>query len=86
MTVGGSATPDLVVSSMSGILLYLCSTQEDADSRFIMCANDDVSQCFGQIIVNSRDTDVLLLLIYHLTAEVRKAAGTKQKPQYFPLH
>ena len=85
MTAGGSATPNLAVSSVSGILHHLCSTQEDADSRIIH-DNDAVFQGFGQIIVNSWDTDILLLLTHHLTADVSMAAGTKQKPNYFPVH
>ena len=83
---GGCETPDLVVSSVTGILHHLCSTHEEADTRIVLHANDAVSKGYERLIVYSRDTDVLLLLIHHVTAEVWMVAGTKQKPKYFPVH
>lgn len=83
---GGSETPDLAVSSVSGILHHLCSTHEEADTRIVLHANDLVSQGHEHLVVHSRDTDVLLLLIHHVIAEVWMVAGTKQKPKYIPVH
>ena len=46
----------------------------------------EVSQGHEHLVVHSRDTDVLLLLIHHVIAEVWMVAGTKQKPKYIPVH
>ena len=82
---GGSETPDLAVSSVSGLLYHLCSTHEEADTQIVLHGNDSVPQGYEHIVVYSRDT-VLLLLIHHVIAEVWMVAGTKQKLKYIPVH
>ena len=82
---GGSETPVLAVSSVSGLLHHLCSAHEEADTRIVLHANDSVSQGYEHVVVYSRDTDVLLL-IHHVIAEVWMGAGTKQKPKYILVH
>ena len=84
---GGCETPDLVISSTYAISKeHLCSTQEEADTRIILHAID-ASRNKKLIIVHSKDTDILLLLIYHKTAsEVWMNAGTSKKPRCIPVH
>ncbi len=48
---------------------------------------DATRQNMKRVIVCSRNTDVLVLLTFHKTAEdIWINAGTKNKPKYIPIH
>ena len=65
----------------------LCSTQEEADTRLILHA---INCNFKYIVVSSRDTDVLILLVSHFhrmnCIELWMMCGTQKKPKYIPVH
>ena len=77
------------VSSKDGKMPHLCSLQEEADSRMILHALEATVKGYDRIIINSSDTDVLLLLIvFHplMSKEVWMKAGTSQYRRYIPVH
>ena len=69
IVAGGSETPDIVVSSSSGVMDHLNSWQEEADTRLVLHAYDAALQDFKRVVVCSRDTDVLILLTCHETSD-----------------
>ena len=44
----------------------LCVDHEEADTRIMIHAKHTVNSQFGRVVVKCRDTDVLLLLVYHV--------------------
>ena len=65
----------------------LSSTQEEADTRLILHA---INSNYNYIVVSSRDTDVLVLLISHFhrmnCTELWMKCGTQKQPKYIPIH
>ena len=67
----------------------LSSTQEEADTRMLLHAKHASEDSYSRIIINSRDMNVLLLLLYHmdnLSTEVWMQFGTPNKPKYIAVH
>ena len=81
---GGERFP--AVSSSARVVSHLNSSYEEADTKIVLHCADANAQSFQRVVICSRDTDVLLLLIYHATAEeVWLSAGTtKEKKSLFP--
>ena len=88
VVAGGSKMLEIFVSTSAGLLHHLDSTQEEADTRIIVHVLDAQRQNAKRVIVCSRDTDVLVLLVHHMTLddEVWMSAGIKNKPKYIPIH
>ena len=86
VTGGGLLQVDDVLCNMPHIDLEdIRSTHEEADTRMILhCSHTDSSH----IVVWSRDTDVLLLLIAHsfkIDKEIWMKAGTNKAPKYISI-
>ena len=64
LIIAGGFTDELQVKSSTGTsdLTHLKSTHEEADTRLVLHA---VNANFNTVVVSSRDTDVLLLLVFH---------------------
>ena len=70
-------------------VLQLSSNHEEADTRLILHALDAKEAGYERIVVNCRDTDVFLLLVYHLgrfDIEVWMLSGIAKKMKCFPAH
>ena len=87
VVAGGCENPEIVLSSSGKCMTHLKSSHEEADTRLVLHAIDASKNDFKRIIVQCRDTDVLVLLTYHQTTEeVWMAVGTAKKPRYIPVH
>jgi hypothetical protein len=62
------------------------STHEEADTRLVLHA---INSQFNTVVVVSRDTDVLLLLVYHFQRmgceQLWMMSGTSKKRRYIPI-
>jgi hypothetical protein len=69
---------------------HLRATHEEADTRLILHAIDCSRQSnANNIVVSASDTDVLLLLLAHLSeinSNVWMMAGTSKKPKWIPVN
>ena len=82
---GGDRFP--AVSSSARVVSHLNSSHEEANTKIVLHCADANAQNFQRVVVCSRDTDVLLLLIYHATAEeVWLSAGTTKEKIFVPVH
>ena len=80
---------EVVISELSGSpaaasfernVRHLTTTQEEADTKIILHAADAREQDYHRVIVQSKDTDVLVLLIHHeLPPEVWMNSSTSKK-------
>ena len=88
--VAGGGFPDPVnTKSSKREVTALSANHEEADTRLILHANDAIQNNYKRIIVICRDTDVLLLLLYHLghtEAEVWMVSGTSKQKKCYPVH
>ena len=67
----------------------LSANHEEADTCLIVRAKDAVENNHKRIIVMCRDTDVLLLLLYHLgriDVEVWMVSRTSKQRKCYPVH
>jgi hypothetical protein len=81
---GGDKFP--AASSIGRDVEHLNSTHEEADTKIILHAVDAKVQNFYRVVMCTRDTDILLLLIHHETAqEVWMSSGTSKEKQFFPV-
>ena len=81
---GGDAFP--AVSSTGRDVQHLNSNHEEADTKIILHALDASVQNFHRVVVCTRDTDILLLLIRHETAEeVWMSSGTSKDKHFIPV-
>ena len=88
MVTSGGFLNELEVWSLRDIdTRQLSSTKEEADTRIILHAISCEQKC---IVVSSRDTDVLVLLLSHFDRinckELWMKAGTAKKPKNIPVH
>lgn len=90
---GGMNDGRLVVSNHDRpeemVKQHMNSTHEEADSRMILHVIDAANCGFERIIVRSRDTDVLVLLIHHkhrFNGNVWMSAGTSKCPRFIPIN
>ena len=87
VTSGGFKDELKVWSSMIIDHSQLSSNQEEADTRLILHAIACEKKC---IVVSSRDTDVLVLLVSHFHRincnELWMSTGTQKNPRYIPVH
>lgn len=88
VTAGGFESERKVASTNQSILLtQLEASHEEADTRLILHA---VNSSAKKLFVLCRDTDVLLLLIYHFEKikcnELWMIAGTSHSRKYIPIH
>lgn len=86
---GGFTEPTKIVSSIGRDVDYMSSTHEEADSRMIVHCKDAKRLDFERVVVSSKDTDVMVLLMHshrHLPSEVFMNRGTIRSPSYAPIH
>ena len=90
ITAGGYKDPECASSSNGPDPDALQSSHEEADTRMILHAREASQQGYKRILVYSRDTDVMVLLVHFFKTisapEIWMCAGTKQKPKYIPIH
>jgi len=88
IVVAGGFREELEVKSSKGTtdLTPLKSTHEEADTRLVLHA---VHSQFNTVVVSSRDTDVLLLLVSHFRRmqceHLWMMSGTSKKRRYIPI-
>jgi uncharacterized LabA/DUF88 family protein len=88
IVVAGGFREELDVRSSKGVtdLNALKSTHEEADTRLVLHA---VNSQFRTVVVSSRDTDVLLLLVSHYERaqceHLWMMAGTSKRQRYIPV-
>ena len=88
VTSGGFKDEQEVWSSRNNPdVSQLSSNHEEADTRLILHA---IVSNYKYIVISSRDTDVLVLLLSHFhktnCKELWMNAGTPKKPKYIPVH
>ena len=69
--------------------MLLSAEHEEAGTRIILHAKEASEQGYPQVIVVSRDTDVLVLLLAHqpkLSHFLWMNTGTPKKQHFIPLH
>ena len=87
--VSGSFEDALKCHSSRRNVLHLSSNHKEADTRMIIHALGAVKQDFKAIIVDSKDTDVFLLLIYFLgqcPVQTWMLSGTSRQKICHPIH
>lgn len=75
-------------STKQGNVPELQATHEEADTRIILHACHAISSGYKRVVVESRDTDVILMMIYHLgylAADVWMASGTSKQRKCYPI-
>lgn len=68
---------------------HLMADHEEADTRIVLHANDALKEGFERIIINCRDTDVLVMLVSMLkktSSEIWFRAGTAKNVRNIPVH
>lgn len=90
IVVAGGFREELEVRSSKPTtdLTHLKATHEEADTRLVLHAVHASSQ-FNTVVVSSRDTDVLVLLVSHFTRvqceHLWMLSGTTNKRRYIPI-
>lgn len=90
IVVAGGFREELEVRSSKATtdLTHLKATHEEADTRLVLHAVHASSQ-FNTVVVSSRDTDVLVLLVSHFTRvqceHLWMLSGTTKKRRYIPI-
>ena len=88
--VAGGGFPDPVnTKSSKRDVTDLSANHEEADTRLILHGKDGIQNGYKRVIVICRDTDVLLLLLYHLGrtgAEIWMVSGTSKQKKCYPVH
>jgi len=89
VTAGGYAESTHAESSCGRVAESLKSTHEEADTRLILHALDAVQAGYQRLIIQCRDTDVLVLLVHFCNRisanELWMCSGTKAKPKFIPV-
>ncbi|KAI5651982.1 hypothetical protein NE865_00319 [Phthorimaea operculella] len=88
LTSGGYLDAKEVSTNVLRNVDHLRSTQEEADTRFVLHGIDIKQSGFERLIVNSRDTDVLLLVMHfyeRLPSVVWIKSGTSKKPKFIDV-
>ena len=89
IVVSGGFTDEQEIKSSkeNSDVSHLSSTHEEADTRLVLHA---VYSQHDIVVVASRDTDVLLLLVSHFSraycSELWMLSGSSKKNWYFPIH
>ena len=88
---GGYDDPKEVISSIgnSSIPPSLFSSYDEADTRMILHVLNANASGYKNIVVQSGDTDVLVLLVHHqhrCSANVWMSSGTSKKHTFIPIH
>ncbi|MEL6989860.1 MAG: hypothetical protein AAGK97_18775, partial [Bacteroidota bacterium] len=89
VVIGGGFCDTLNARSNRREISNLAANHEEADTRLIFHALDVYRSNYKRITVICRDTDVLLLLLFHLGSlpvEVWMIAGTYKQIKCFPVH
>ena len=83
------ADAERVASAAGNDVSHLWAAHEEADTRILLHAVDATTKGFERLIIQYRDTDVLLLLLvfaHLLSPEIWMKAGTAKKPPYIKVH
>ncbi|KAL8606681.1 hypothetical protein ACOMHN_055356 [Nucella lapillus] len=87
---GGFSDAEKVWSSSDKDVTHLSSAEhEEADTRMLLHAKEAREQGYPQVVIDSRDTDVLVLLVAHqpqLSIFVWMQTGTPRKKHFVPVH
>jgi len=89
VTAGGFQERTAAESSLGSDVSCLRSTRDEADTRIILHARTLTTQGFQRIVVHSRDTDVLVLLVHfanQLSPEIWFRTGTAKQRTYVAVH
>ena len=86
---GGFEDPEKVTSTAGIDVSHLQATHEEADTRILLHAADATAKGYERLIIQCRDTDVLVLLLVfanQLSQGIWMKAGTAKKPRYIKVH
>ena len=86
---GGYKDPEKVTATAVIDVSHLQASHEEADTRILLHAADAASKGYERLIIQCRDTDVLVLLLVfanQLSKEIWMKAGTTKKPRYIKVH
>jgi len=88
VVAGGGFTGDINAKSNNFDADHLSVDHEEADTRMIIHAKDAIENGFQRLIVICRDTDVLLLMLYHIgnMVETWMVSGTAKQRRCYPVH
>ena len=90
ISAGGFRDPQKAESTIRSDLPPLYCNYEEADTRIILHACDAVQCGVNRVLVNCRDTDVLLLLLHFLgdleNVETWMIGGTARRRKVYPIH
>ena len=86
---GGFDDTQKVVSTRGYDVSHLHANHEEADTQIVLDAADATNKGYERLIIQCRDTDVLLLLLVFaekLSKEIWMQSGTAKKPRYIRVH
>lgn len=89
VTAGGFHDRMAVESSLGNDVLSLQSNHDEADTRILLHAKSAKEQGFERLVISSRDTDVLVLLIHFaddLSREIWFQTGTAKQRSFVAVH
>jgi len=88
IVIGGGYRGEMNAKSSSFNANHLSANHEEADTRMIVHAKDAIERGYRRLEIFSRDTDVLLLLLYHLGEETEcwMVSGTGRSRRCYPIH
>jgi len=85
---GGFAEPEMAKSTTRGQITDLAANHEEADTRMVAHAAHTVREKYKRVVVESKDTDVLLLLIHFFgdaNVDLWMKSGTSKKRVYYQI-
>jgi hypothetical protein len=88
VTGGGFEEPEIARSSIRGDIPDVCANHEEADTRIILHAQEAIANGFDRLLIECRDTDVIILLIHflgHLRADIWMVGGTAKQRKFYPI-
>ena len=69
------------------MIANLITSHEEADTKIVMHALDAPAHGFERVVVNTRDTDILIRLIHHdIPIEVWMNSSTSKEKRYTHVH
>ena len=89
LVIGAGYHDMLKTTSKRRELPHLSANHEETDTRIILHALDATREGYDIIVVKCQDTDVLVLMIYHLghlNIEVWMMSWASKKTKLYPVH
>ena len=86
---GGFDDTNQAWSSCQSDVSQVKSSHKEADTRFILHVKEAKEVGYNRVVIQCRDTDVLVLAVghrKHQPSQIWRSCGTSEKPKYIPVH